>query len=77
MSLLQIVPGSKGTWEVPEFHIQLVESEEEGEGRTETESEVEDRSSHRPPTMEEIDSILGTFRREAEVWLLVTTVMFF
>ena len=65
--ILQILPRSKGTWEIPEFHIQLAESDGEG---TESESETGGegvKSAHQVPTMDEIDSILGAFRREAEV----------
>ena len=69
--VLQIIPGSKGTWEVPEFNIQLAESEEEL-SETETETSREGIwSGYRPPTVEEIDSVLGVFRREAEASLLI------
>ena len=53
------------------FHIHLAESEEEdGEQQSETETEScagGVNPSHRPPTMDEIDSVLGFFRRDAEV----------
>ena len=69
--VLQIIPGSKGTWEVPEFNIQLAESEEEL-SETETETSRDGIwSGYRPPTVEEIDSVLGVFRREAEASLLI------
>ena len=57
-----------------EFHIQVEDSESEEE-QTESETEPEAtgsggegvKSAHRPPTMDEIDSVLGLFRRDAEV----------
>ena len=54
-----------------EFHIQLAESESEEE-QVESESEIETsgegvKVAHRPPTVDEIDSVLGLFRRDAEV----------
>ena len=55
---------------VQAFHIHLAESEEDDEQRSETETESSGggvNPSHRPPTMDEIDSVLGFFRRDAEV----------
>ena len=49
-----------------EFHIQLAESEDDDDQHSETESESAN-PVHRPPTMDEIDSVLGFFRRDAEV----------
>ena len=60
-----------------EFNIQVEDSESEEE-QTESETEPEAtgsggegvKSAHRPPTMDEIDSVLGLFRRDAEVNLV-------
>ena len=55
------------------FHIQVPESEsEEEQSESESESQPETsgvgaKDSHQPPTMDEIDSVLGYFRRDAEV----------
>lgn len=55
------------------FHIQLAESEDEDEQQNETEGDSSGDGvnyAHRPPTIDEIDSVLGQFRRDAEVRLL-------
>lgn len=55
-----------------EFLIQVPDSDSD-DGHDESESEQESGGSrgtkvpHRPPTMDEIDSVLGQFRRDAEV----------
>ena len=58
---------------MPEFNIQLMESDEEV-----SESEVELQKNlgrFRPPTVDEIDSILDVFRHEAEVPIVYRVIL--
>ena len=60
---------------VQRFHIQVA-GEESDDERNESEIESEpDAAGHRPPTMDEIDSILGLFRRDAEVSRLLSSIL--